>query len=367
MIDLMLEDTDLSRDMLGALVTGGKSATSRVHKEGIITLDTGDNIHLNKVLFDSGALHSSYISRDIVDRNRIELMPYLKANPGVVRLGDNTTTVNVKENLVIPIRFTHAGVEVSAEVSFIVWNMPGLDAIIGLPDIVNSFCNIFISMIQKHDSVLSKLEVGYSNLENPWTVTANEEAPEETATDLPCSFAGPLHYLSISREDAIKEYKEQLSTHIEKQFAESTKVLELLNSTLALDVFVPAVWKGIEGIPSLELEFRDTLPTSMTPRARPVNPRLYENAHKEFIRLCTYFYTPADSAVASPLVIAPKATKPFIRFCGDYVEVNKHINIPHYPIPKVVHALEKAAGYKVFLDIDMTNSFHFNYIIRSYL
>ena len=79
--------------------------------------------------------------------------------------------------------------------------------------------------------------------------------------------------------------------------------MELLHSDLAMDVFVPSVWKGIEGIPDLELDFKDTLPESMRPRARPVNPRLYENAHKEFTRLCTYFYTPANSTLASPLVI----------------------------------------------------------------
>ena len=71
-----------------------------------------------------------------------------------------------------------------------------------------------------------------------------------------------------------------------------------------------------------------------------------------------YFYTVSNSAVASPLVMAPKATKPFIRFWGDYVEINKHVHIGHYPIPKVISAIEKAAGFSLFLDLDMTNSFH---------
>jgi len=357
--ELLSEDTDLSQDLLAALGPG-RSVSSRVHKKGIIKLATGDILSLNRVLFDSGALHSSYISKQIVDINRIELSPFLVANPGVVRLGDNKTLVDVKENLVIPISFIQEGKEISAEVSFIVWNMPGLDAIIGLPDIIKSFCDAFVSMIKSDGADISKLHVldGQDQLISPWTIEPDDEAPEELDTDLPCSFSGPLHYLSMSREEAIKEYKEQMSAHVEKTFAESTAVLELLHSDLALDVFVPSVWNGIVGVPDLELDFKDTLPTNMRPRARPVNPRLYDNAHTEFNRLCTYFYTPADSAIASPLVIAPKATKPFIRFCGDYVEVNKHITIPHYPIPKVVHALEKAAGFKVFLDIDMTNSFH---------
>ena len=357
--ELLLEDNDFSQDLLAALGPG-RSVSSRVHKKGIIKLATGDILSLDKVLFDSGALHSSYISKEIVDANRIELSPFLVANPGVVRLGDNKTLIDVKENLVIPIAFIYEGKQISAEVSFIVWTMPGLDAIIGLPDIIKSFCDAFVSMIKSDGAETSKLQVlnGQDHLISPWTIEPDDEAPEELDTDLPCSFSGPLHYLSMSREEAIKEYKEQMSTHVETAFAESTAAMKLLNSELALDIFVPSVWNGIVGVPDLELDFKDTLPTNMRPRARPVNPRLYDNAHTEFNRLCTYFYTPADSAVASPLVIAPKATKPFIRFCGDYVEVNKHITIPHYPIPKVVHALEKAAGYKVFLDIDMTNSFH---------
>jgi hypothetical protein len=41
--------------------------------------------------------------------------------------------------------------------------------------------------------------------------------------------------------------------------------------------------------------------------------RLFEHAEKEFDRMSTCFYLPSDSPVASCLVIAPKATKPFIQ------------------------------------------------------
>ena len=132
--DLLLEDTDLSQDLLATLGPG-RSVSSRVHKQGTLRLDTGDLLSLSKVLFDSGALHSSYINKDIVDSNRVELYPFLVAKPGVARLGDNKTIIDVKENLVIIFAFMHEGKEISAEVSFIVWAMPGLDAIMGLPDI----------------------------------------------------------------------------------------------------------------------------------------------------------------------------------------------------------------------------------------
>ena len=70
---------------------------------------------------------------------------------------------------------------------------------------------------------------------------------------------------------------------------------------------------------------RFVMPAEMKPLARPVNPKLYENAKLEFQRLSKYMYTTTVSPIASPLVIAPKKTKPFIRFCGDYVAINKYI------------------------------------------
>ena len=93
------------------------------------------------------------------------------------------------------------------------------------------------------------------------------------------------------------------------------------------------------------------------------SPGLFEkhfinNAKKEFDMLYKYFYVESESPIASPLVIAPKATQPFIRFCGDYRKVNKYIKISQQPVPIVQHELTKAAGVKIFVDLDMANSLH---------
>ena len=86
-------------------------------------------------------------------------------------------------------------------------------------------------------------------------------------------------------------------------------------------------------------------------RSRPINPNLYENARKEFDRLKKYMYKDSTSPWASPLVIAPKATTPFIRFCGDYRWLNQLVILPQAYIPHVQHEIEKAMGFRVFLDI----------------
>jgi hypothetical protein len=69
-------------------------------------------------------------------------------------------------------------------------------------------------------------------------------------------------------------------------------------------------------------------------------------------------YVKSDSPIASALVIAPKSTPPYQRWCGDYVWINKFIEFLQNYIPIVFHELEKAAKGKVFCDLDMTHAFH---------
>ena len=85
---------------------------------------------------------------------------------------------------------------------------------------------------------------------------------------------------------------------------------------------------------------------------------MWKCAEKEFSRLKTYFYEPSRSPHASCLVVAPKATKPFIRFCGDYGVINKYLPTGHYNIPVIRHELDRIIGHKVYIDIDLTNAFH---------
>ena len=106
------------------------------------------------------------------------------------------------------------------------------------------------------------------------------------------------------------------------------------------------------------LEVKPGMPDHLKARARPVRAALFQDAKTEFDRMRTYFYEKSTSPIACPLVVAPKATTPFIRLCGDYRPINPYICIPQEPIPNVQQSLAKAAGWNVFVDLDMTNSFH---------
>lgn len=193
----------------------------------------------------------------------------------------------------------------------------------------------------------------------PWSMEPDPESEEILSTPDPLSIAEDvLHFMEVGPEEARQEYLKELSQHVSADMMrEYPRVLELLQSAQAMDVFAPLEWNGIRVEPAT-FTVRGVLPKRLTPKARPIRPSLFENASKEFHRLLKYFYTDSDSPIASPLVIAPKATAPFIRFCGDYREVNEFIDIPQQPIPIVKHEIMKAAKYKVFIDLDMANSFH---------
>jgi hypothetical protein len=146
--------------------------------------------------------------------------------------------------------------------------------------------------------------------------------------------------------------------HMHDIMKTETDLPKLLATEMSEDVFVANEWSGINGIDPLKLVWNDTLPDRMKPKARPINPKLWEATEKEFTRLCGYFYRKSRSPWASCLVVAPKATPPYIRFCGDYVAINKHMQCGNYTIPNVKHELNKIIGYKLFADIDLTNAFH---------
>ena len=211
----------------------------------------------------------------------------------------------------------------------------------------------FISMPLEHHLYLNTGDVV-----KPWQHEP-VECPEEASTPDALPFGEDiLHFMEMSVEDSQREYLDSMDEHISDGMKKACpKIRTLLEKPTSIETFAPSAWNGLN-IPPVKLETFGALPSRLSPKARAVRESLYANAKKEFERLYKYFYVDSESPIASPLVIAPKATQPFIRFCGDYREINKYIKIPQQPIPIIQHELIKAAGFKVFVDLDMANSFH---------
>ena len=364
MSDLSFLRSRIFHNILHSLLPESKKHSS-MHKSGVINLQD-DIIHLPTVLFDSGAIQSNYIDEEFVKHNIVYLDKFIQQFDHSVKLGDNKTELKLTQVITITVSFIDSSIQKhTATINCSIMPMPGTTIIIGLPTILFHFFDLFSDLLRQAKKLLSNTKntseytLSTSSCINTWTLPQDLIAQEDIDTPHPCSFSGPLSYLGKPHEEAVKQYIDIISTHVSQKFlSEIPELLDLLTSELALSVFVPKTWTGITGITPIDLIFSDQLPLSLRPKARPVNPSLYDNAEKEFQRLKTYFYVPSDSSIASCLVIAPKSTAPFIRLCGDYVTINKYINTGHYYIPNVQHALTKASGFSIFIDLDWTNSFH---------
>ncbi len=161
-----------------------------------------------KGLFDTGALHDSYISKAFVKRNIKALAPFLKPCEGWVRLADNKTTTFIDQMANANIAFIgNDGVEHKAHVSFCVFDMTDNDIIVGLPAIIQHFHalhkQMFDAAVAQHqpitpavdNSVSTVSEMLDETLRFPWTKAPEKKCPEELETELPSSFSHALHYI----------------------------------------------------------------------------------------------------------------------------------------------------------------------------
>ena len=350
------------------------------------------------VLFDTGALCANYISefkfRELRENNFIHDDDIIWKKT-CIGLADNATKVYSEKMVELTIQFHQVdGSIFKYRGVFVVLDMKENEAIIGLPAILGELWDFFIKSVKakkrhlRHEKlycispgvpstlnprkmlipetdidteetslVIAEAINAMEYLSEPWTINPREECPEDKAVGLPVQFEWAQSFLGKPYEEAVTEYKGMFDTHISEVMRNETPIINLLE-TKGVDVFIPTTWQGITGLGTLSLEFSSDLPPRMKPKARNINPRMWEDAKKEFTRMRGYFYEESRSPWASCLVIAPKATKPFIRICGDYVQMNKFIATGHYYIPTVRHELDKIIHYPLYLDIDLTNAFH---------
>ena len=351
------------------LVSSSSQFVDAVFHNGEIRLPKSEPLPF-KALLDTGALHASYMSKDFHRLHWNVLETFTERCEAQVKMADNVTTAKIRNRVTLDVVITSPdGVQYPFKDTFNVIDCAH-DVILGLPTIVTNVLPLLTSSLnaakQRSPNVTEQplqaerspnvvLNV-HELIENPWSFV-DEIAPEDCAP-VPCSFSEPIYYMSMSHEEAVAQYKALLDTHVDPEFAKNTDILKLLVSEVGLGCFIPRNWNGVK-IDPVTLKTKDDLPERKKPPARNINPKLWDVAKKEYDRLMTYFYVKSDSPRVSPLVIAPKATEPFIRFAGDYsVWVNKFMLTGHWPIPNVRHSLEKIAQFSLFGDIDLTNGFH---------
>jgi hypothetical protein len=121
---------------------------SSMHREGVLLL-ADSRVHLTKVMFDSGALHASYIDPKVVARYRKVLKSTITPIRGSVTLGDSKTTHQVSEAVEVDLEFKDDNGKLhTGRVNLVVFES-GSHIIIGLPDIARvSGDLLFLCMVR---------------------------------------------------------------------------------------------------------------------------------------------------------------------------------------------------------------------------
>ena len=133
--------------------------------------------------------------------------------------------------------------------------------------------------------------------------------------------------------------------------------MKLLQEQSTIDRFVPKEWNGIKMEP-IHLNVDKDMPKERKINSRSIPFSMLDNYTKELNRLQTYLYTESKSPIVSAMVPAEKKTAPFVRLCGDYRWVNKYLLLEHAYMPDVREQLSRLKGFKYYVELDLTNSFH---------
>lgn len=354
-----------------------------MHTSGILHIgDTSSTIPIQRILFDTGAIHANYINSSVIAAHYSILSPYLQPTRASVTLADKVTKISVSSILKVPLSIQGT----TRMCYFYVLESMTTDIIIGLPSILYHYYDVFLKLLDSaRQSLVHSLSINNENaaaeptttfsaltveetsisvlphpdptLRDPWT-KFDDHAPEDLDSYEPSMFSHALYFMEMTVEEAQKEYFNLFDTHVAPEFISSVPKIITLLRTKGLQVFVPQNWNGINGIEPIKFQFSNDIPKVHKPKVRPVNPRLFADTHAEWLRLLEYHLVLCDSPFVSNLVVAPKATKPFVRLCGDYVFVNKYITAGYFVIPPIPHVLEKIANFSIYVDLDLVNAFH---------
>lgn len=372
----------------------GGTLASALQLDNLMAIDVNDSIVTAEVmarvrvgpfwvmaptLLDSGASSRNYVSSAFMERHEALMRHCIEEVDTYVTLGDGLTRKPIRRMVTLQLEY-HMGYRrqpLRVELSFLEFETTTHELIVGLPDIVAHLTPLFIrEVLQRPDLVqgpkqrektlrlLSGREPptpqDLEGLLEPWTIM-DAPAPELVMDHIPTNYGEVLNLLSTDLEEREARYRELLETHVSAEFLAIGGARQYLLGE-AVSVFAHTNWDGARNADGsnfiAKIEWKPETPDHMACRNSFVAHKLMEVVYAELDRLATYHLVRSDSPYASPLVVAAKATPPYVRLCADYKKVNEYMLCPNHPIPVVREELVRLAGYKVFADIDLTNAFH---------
>ena len=329
-------------------------------------------------LFDGGATNGNFVHPYL-----FTIMPTLVSSvqptPTSVQLGDQATTVSITHSVTLALSFYDESPVTSK--FYILGDLTrnarppgGPILIIGVPYLFREYGQVYKHLTDAAFTCFSPTSTDLDlcafeynpapfppDCVDPWLHPFSMIAPEDSEIDEITSYREfdqlSLQLFDRTYDEALADYKALFPTHIAQACIDQTDIVNVLLSPTALQVFVPRVWTGIDW-PPIHIDFDPAMPKRLIPHRARVNPILYKPLEDEVNRLKEYQLRPSNSPIASPIVVAPKATKPFIRFCYNLQKVNGWIKLGHYPIPIIRDAIDRIGAHAVFIDTDMKRSYH---------
>ena len=136
------DETELLLEAVGDIIRT-RGARPLSFREGEFQAG-GVPVRIFNVLFDTGALHKSYISSELVEKNRDKWKNFIFPHRAIACLADQATRIETKEVIRGVLSFVgDDGVtEYQGQVEAIVWTMPGMEFIVELPDIAKNYVDV---------------------------------------------------------------------------------------------------------------------------------------------------------------------------------------------------------------------------------
>eukprot|EP01042_Synura_sphagnicola_P036581 gene36581-biopygen10457 len=138
---------------------------------------------IQQVLFDTGALHKSYVSADSVEKNREKWKYCIFLHRALACLADQRAGVDTKKVVRGVISFMSNGGK----------TIPDTDFIVGSPDIAWNYVELLKSLLQSSESeggAHNVLETGLCSGDiRRWSQGEVEESTEEEVTPMPVALS----------------------------------------------------------------------------------------------------------------------------------------------------------------------------------
>jgi hypothetical protein len=355
-------------------------------------------------LLDQGCLPANLMSLQYFERIRGLIPKEYRVEEYIAKYGVATKTgpgITSTHRITVPVTLTYDVLSHVTDLTFVVCNC-GRDIMLGWEYIHTVGYQFNAMVVEKHHLRWKQTEAALEAAMAANAVTLPEPsvifaAPEYQGLNEGQTYASPITSKNPAPEEAMiperkfaeeeilaigsmvddfaercRKYQDTIMSQVDPEFAKAVPELETyMRSDRTMGRFVPQKWEGIKdpatGKPWVTTIQWIELPTGRHVRVIRVRPDLVIVAKKEVEYLVKIgFWVISDSHVASSMLVAPKATEPFIRLVTDYAWLTPSLSVPKHPLKHVKDSLNFMTGGDVqsgnqfvkFVDADMMTSFH---------